>query len=125
MRAHSTPIAFFLAVIFSVVAGCSDNDPAPITTTPPDPDVTISVAPKAGSVPLGGTMTFGATVANATNTKVEWAVFSTAPAFGYISQTGLYTAPSTIEQDSILVYVEATASANGERADTAVIVVKR
>ena len=42
--------------------------------TPPPPTVTVTVAPATVSVPYGGTRTFTATVANATNTAVTWYV---------------------------------------------------
>jgi hypothetical protein len=68
---------------------------------------------------------FAATVSGPSNSKVEWAVFSSAPAFGYISQEGIYTAPASIASDSVVVYVQATSTANSEKSDTAMIVVHR
>ena len=125
MRAIGTTLVLSLAAFLTVAGGCSEKEIPTITNTPPDPNIAVAVTPKNGAMQTGGTMTFGAAITGTTNTKVEWAVFSSAPAFGYISQSGVFTAPSSIAGDSIVVYVEATSSANPGKADTAVIVVHK
>jgi hypothetical protein len=124
MRTYGTILALSFATVLAA-AGCSNTDVTPVDTAPPNPNVTISISPKTGAVQAGNTLAFGATIGSTMNKKVEWAVFSSAPAFGYISQSGLYTAPVSFEGDSLIVYVEATAAANNAKADTARIVVRR
>jgi hypothetical protein len=125
MRANGIALVLTLGAFLINVGGCSSNDITPVNVTPPDPNVAVSISPKSATVPVGGSMTLGAAITGSTNPGVEWAVFSTAPAFGYVSQTGVYTAPTSITGDSIVVFVEATAKANGEKSDTARIVVMR
>lgn len=122
MYSGNTSRILSLLAFSLLVASCSDKS-VPVNNNTPPPNVAVSISPKTKSVKVGESITFGASVTGANNTKVEWAVFSPAPAFGFISQTGVYTAPTTITSDSIMVYVEATSSANPEKADTAVVVV--
>lgn len=105
-----------------LTASCSDKS-VPVNNNTPNPNVAVSVSPKTKSIHVGETINFGANVSGTSNAKVEWAVFSDAPAFGFISQGGIYTAPASIAGDSIVVFVEATSSANPEKADTARVVV--
>jgi len=122
MRSGNTTLVLSLLALFILVASCSDKS-VPVNNNTPPPNVSVSVSPKTKSIKVGETITFGAAVSGATNTRVEWAVFSQASAFGFISQGGVYTAPTTITGDSILVYVEATSNANPGKADTATVVV--
>jgi hypothetical protein len=63
--------------------------------------VTVTIAPTGGSVVLGATQQFTATVGKAANQSVIWNVNGIAggnSAIGTISATGLFTAPQTLPQ---------------------------
>ncbi len=63
--------------------------------------VTVTIAPPNGSVVLGATQQFSATVANAANQSVTWNVNGIAGGnslVGTISPTGLFTAPQILPQ---------------------------
>ena len=58
------------------------------------PLVSISASPALAEVKAGATQQFTAAVTGTSNTAVEW---SLSPALGTISQTGLYTAPASLQ----------------------------
>ncbi len=85
------------AGVYHVVA-TSNADPtkratAIVTVVAPAP-VAIAVSPTTASLTAGGTRSFSATVTNATNTSVTWAVQEGATG-GTITSAGVYTAPAT------------------------------
>ena len=83
-----------LILAFSVagVLGCG-ADGGSTTPTPIEPNVAISISPATASTLVNQQTQFTATVTNATNTDVTWALQETAG--GMISK-GLYTAPGTV-----------------------------
>lgn len=105
MRRSTLPLVLF----FVFLGGCGDNG------TPP-PAISVSVSP--GTVQLNGgeTQQFTATVANATNTAVTWAVTGG----GNISSTGLYTAPSLVASQTAAT-VTATAQADTSKSAGATV----
>lgn len=84
------------------------------------PAITVTVSPAAPSVNAGLTQQFTATVANNSNTAVNWAVYGGA-ANGAISAAGLYTAPAT--PPSGTVTITATARADSTKSGTAAVTV--
>ena len=86
--------------------------------TPPPPAVSISVTPTTASVVAGGTQQFTATVTGSTNTAVTWSL--TGP--GAISNSGLYTAPSSLSTPAS-VTIKATAVADTTKSKTAAVTI--
>ena len=70
---------------------------------------TVTISPGYMNVPLGGTQQYTATVTGLTPATVTWGVTAGG---GTITQTGLYTAPSTLPKNSVLI--SATAKANSK-----------
>jgi hypothetical protein len=79
-------------VLSSSPAGCTGG--SPVLTQACSLPVTVSITPSPTAVDACKTVAFTATVANATNTAVTWAVQEGA-AGGTIATNGVYTAPST------------------------------
>ena len=78
---------------------------AQVTVIPPRP-VTVTVAPSTATVQTNATQQFTATVANSTNTAVNWSVNNVAggnATVGTVSATGLYTAPSVTSNLAVSV----------------------
>ena len=84
------------AIWFFGCAGAGGGSGPP---PPPPPSIQVSVSPAAGTVLLGATQSFSATVTNATDTSVSWSVNGIAGGSaqtGTISSQGLYTAPADL-----------------------------
>jgi uncharacterized protein (DUF1800 family) len=67
---------------------------------------TVTISPGYVNLPLGGTQQYKATVAGLTPATVTWGVTGG----GAITQTGLYTAPSTLPKGSVLITATSTAN---------------
>src|SRR5207244_4019719 len=80
--------------------------------------VMVSVSPASGTLFVGQTQQFTATVTNATNTAVTWSL-SPASA-GTISAAGVYTAPASIASQQT-VTITATSQADPNKTATATI----
>ena len=79
--------------------------------------VVVTVAPQTASVVVGGTVTFTATVANASNTSVVWSV---APSgCGTVTSAGVYTAPATAAACTVV----ATSQADPSKSASATVTV--
>jgi uncharacterized protein YjdB len=92
-----------------------------ITVTP----ISITLSPTSGSVSLGSTEQFTATVAGTTNTVVTWSVNGVDggnSTVGTISSTGLYTAPSTLPGPGT-VAVTATSQADSTVSASATVTI--
>jgi len=88
---------------------------------PPPPSITVNLAPTIGTVLLGETLSFTATVANATDTSVSWSVngvIGGTSQAGTISADGLYTAPLDLPSGGT-VQVTATSHADSAKSATA------
>jgi hypothetical protein len=78
------------------------------------PIVSVTTNPAATDVYTGSTQTFSATVANESNTAVNWQVNNVAggnSTLGTISSSGVYTAPATVSAP-LLVAIGAVSQAN-------------
>jgi uncharacterized protein YjdB len=99
------------------VADPTASGQAAITVLAPPPPVSVTIAPRTPSVTVGGTITFTATVANATDTRVTWSVLGTA--CGSITAAGVYTPPAAAATCS----VRGTSVADPSKSDTATVTV--
>src|SRR5437879_680618 len=91
------PIAqtIFLYTLALSLAACGSGGGGSVT--PPPAQITVAIAPNSGTVLLGNTLTFSATVTNTSDTSVSWSVNGISggsPQAGTISPDGLYTAPA-------------------------------
>jgi hypothetical protein len=102
-------------VLSSSPAGCTGGSPVLTQACVP---VSVSVAPSPAAVDACRTLTFTATVANATNGAVSWSVQEGA-AGGTITAAGVYTAPSTAGT----YHVVATSVADGTASATDAVTV--
>jgi len=84
--------------------------------------VEVTITPAESALLTGGTEQFYASVTGTANTGVAWTVAS-GP--GTISADGLYTAPATIDADTVRATVKVTASAQTSASATASIVITR
>jgi hypothetical protein len=125
-RSHRVPrhssFAFFPLVLVLALAACASgpggSSPPP---PPPPPQITVTIAPNSGTVLLGGTLPFSASVANTSDTSVSWSVNGISggsPQVGTISADGVYTAPADVPQAG-RVQVTATSHANSSKSSTA------
>src|SRR5947209_11327303 len=99
MRGSSVRASISSAVLLAglAVAGCSSGTTSSSTTTQA-PQVQVSVTGPA-QVRLGGNAQLYASVANSSNTSVNWQVNGVAggdATNGTISSSGLYTPPASI-----------------------------
>jgi hypothetical protein len=95
------------------------------TTTPPPPQITVTIAPNSGTVLLGNTLTFSASVTNTSDTSVFWSVNGISggsPQVGTISADGLFTAPADLPPGG-KVQVTATSHADSSKSSTAGVTV--
>ncbi len=77
----------------------------------------ITISPTSASITTSQTQQFTATVSGATNTGVTWSIN---PQIGTIDQTGLYTAPPTVN-GTTKVTVTATSQADATKSASATI----
>jgi len=92
---------------------------------PPPPSITVNITPNSGSVLLGDTLSFSASVSNTTNTGVTWSVNGVpggTPQAGTISADGLYTAPADLPAGGT-VQVTATSQANSSASASATVTI--
>jgi hypothetical protein len=68
---------------------------------------TVTISPGYVNLPLGGTQQYTATVSGLTPQTVTWSVTAGG---GSITQSGLYTAPSKLPKNSVLITAAATAN---------------
>lgn len=83
------------------------------------PAITVTIAKRDLTLPIGGTFTFEASVAGTTNRAVSWSIQEGSPQGGQITSAGVYTAPSTAGT----YHVKATSQADTARSDTVPVVV--
>lgn len=84
------------------------------------PVVTVSLSPATGTLGIGGTQQFTATVAGAVNTAVTWALACTGSDCGSISATGMYAVPGNIAQAGT-VTITATSVADSTKSASATV----
>ncbi len=115
---------FVLALGVSLTA-CGGGGGGGSITPPPPPQITVSITPASGSVLLGETLSFSATVSGTSNTAVTWSVSGIpggSPQVGTISADGLYTAPADLPPGGT-VQVTATCQADTSKSSTAAVAV--
>ncbi len=92
---------------------------------PPPPSIQVIVTPNSGTVLLGETLAFTASVSNSTDTSVIWSVSGItggSPQAGTISADGVYTAPADLPQGG-MVQVTATSHADSSKFATASVTI--
>ena len=92
---------------------------------PPPPSIQVTVTPNPGTVLLGETLAFTASVSNSTDTTVIWSVngfTGGSPQAGTISADGVYTAPADLPQGGT-VQVTATSHADSSKFATASVTI--
>ena len=99
------------------VADATASAQAAVTVTAPAPTVSVALSPRSPSVTTGGTITFTATVSNATDTRVTWSVQGTS--CGSITTAGVYTAPTAAKSCAVV----ATSVQDPTRSDTTTVTV--
>ena len=91
------------------------------TVLPPPPQISVTIAPNSGSVLLGNSLPFSATVTNTPDTSVSWSVNGISggsPQVGTISPDGLFTAPADLPAGG-KVQITATSHADSSKSSTA------
>src|SRR5208282_5887398 len=91
----------------------------------PPPSIQVVVSPNSGTVLLGETLPFTATVSNSTDASVVWSVNGVtggSPQAGTISADGVYTAPADLPQGGT-VQVTATSHADSSKFATASVTI--
>lgn len=99
----------------------SGTSPTPTPTPTPTPGVTVAVSPTSATVQTGKSQQFSATVTGSSTTTVEWEVNGVrggTTTSGFISSSGLYTAPSSVPSGGS-VSVTAVTDANSAVSATA------
>ncbi len=114
----------FMALVAGTwLLGCGGGGAGPVTSPPPPPPpaISVTVAPMSGSVLLGSSQSFSATVTNTPNTNVSWSVNDIPggnPSTGTIATNGVYTAPADLPS-STTVTITATSQADSTKSATA------
>jgi hypothetical protein len=125
MQPRSILKAIILVAPLALIIGCGKD----VTVDPPKPKPTdsihVTIEPTSGTMKVGESRQFTATVTGTSTTSVSWILHSSAPDYGSISPTGLYTAPAGIVGDSITVTITAASSVTPEALATATVVVRR
>ncbi len=119
---HEYPLAIALLAMGAWTLGCGGGGAGSVAPPPPPPpSITVSVTPTTGTVLLGETLTFAATVSNSTDTAVIWSVNEIAGGSaqaGTISADGVYTAPTDLPSGGT-VQVTATSHADSSKSGAA------
>ena len=104
------------------VQDTSKSGAAAVTINPEK--VQISISPSSGSVQLGATLQFTATVTGTANSAVFWSVnnfIGGQTGVGFIDQNGLYTAPANLPPNTLTV--SATSQEDTTKSAAAVLTV--
>jgi hypothetical protein len=118
--------ALVLLALGACTLGCGGGGAGSVAPpAPPPSSITVTVTPASGTVLLGETLNFTATVSNSTDNSVIWSVNGTpggSTQAGTISAGGLYTAPSDLPSGAS-VQVTATSHADSSKSATAAVTV--
>lgn len=117
---HHTAQTFFLFALTLSQAACGGGGGGGITTPPP-PQIAVAIAPNSGSILLGNSLPFSATVTNTADASVSWSVNGISggsPQVGTISPDGLFTAPADLPTGG-KVQITATSHADPSKSSTA------
>jgi hypothetical protein len=99
-----------------------------VANSPPPPPVGISISSTSASVRVKTTKQFTATVTNTTNKSVTWKVNGVtggSSAFGTISTSGLYKAPSNVPSPATFSVTAISAADTSKSASASVTVTRR
>lgn len=100
---------------------------ASVTVVNPPPPVSVTISPTSATVRVNRTRTFTATVQNATDTSVKWAVNGIVGGnftIGTISSLGTYKAPNSVPPGGS-VQVSAISNADPTKSAAAVVVISK
>ena len=119
-------LAVVLLAMGAWTLGCGGGGAGSVAPPPPPPpSITVNVTPNSGTVLLGETLAFVASVSNTTDTAVIWSVNGTTGGSvqaGTISADGVYTAPVDVPPGG-MVQVTATSHADISKSSTAGVTV--
>jgi Fe-S cluster assembly iron-binding protein IscA len=118
----SSPTPSQIKVTATSVADSTKSANATVTITGP---VSVNISPASVPVVTGASQQFTASVNGSSNTAVSWSIAGkgcTGAACGVITSAGLYTAPATVPNPS-LVTVTATSAADSTKSNTASVTV--
>lgn len=124
IASHSTLRWCVLLAATILLHGCGGGSTGSGIIPPPPPppqSVSIAISPTSSSILLGDSLTFSATVKNASNTNVTWSVNGIpggSASTGTISSSGIYTAPTDLPASAV-VNVTATSEADTTKSATA------
>lgn len=130
-RYRQTTLALaLLLLLFSAgtwMLGCGGGSAGVVSSppTPATPSIVVMVTPTSGSILLGNSQTFTATVTNSTNTAVSWSVngiVGGSISSGTITTGGVYTAPADLPSPAV-IQVTATSQADSTKSATAQLVI--
>jgi hypothetical protein len=125
-RPHPAVWPGALLALGFLLAGCGGGSgSAAITLPPPPPVISVTISPLSGTILLGNSEPFAATVTNTSNTGVTWSVNGVAggtAATGTISASGTYTAPADLPASPV-VQITATSLADASASATAQITI--
>ena len=109
--------------MIAMLAACGSSNPTIATSS--TTGVTVTITPTTASLQLGKTQQFTATVTGSTNVSVTWKVNDVVggnSTIGTVSQSGLYTAPSTAPSPNT-VSVTAVSAADTSKSASAQVTV--
>ena len=122
---HRFALATILLAMGASILGCGGGGAGSGTQPPPPPLIAVSVTPVTGTVLLGETLSFSATVTNTPDTTVTWSVNGItggSAQAGTISADGVYTAPADLPSGGT-VQVTATSHADATKSATAKVTI--
>jgi hypothetical protein len=118
--------ALVLLAMGAWTLGCGGGGAGSVAPPPPPPSsISVSVTPTSGSVLLGNSLNFTASVSGTGNTAVTWSVNGIAGGStqtGTISTSGAYTAPVDLPASGT-VQVTATSQADSTKSSTASVTI--
>ncbi len=124
-RAHRRSAQTSFLIALSVFLAACASGGGGISTTPPPPPITVTIIPNSGTVLLGNTLSFSASVSNSSDTSVLWSVNAIpggSAQVGTISADGVFTAPADLPSGG-QVQVTATSHADPSKSSTAGVTV--
>lgn len=123
---HRFALACVLLAMGAWILSCGGGGAGSVTPPPPPPpSIQVVVTPNSGTVLLGETLAFTASVFNSTDTAVIWSVNGItggSSQAGTISADGVYTAPADLPQGGT-VQVTATSHADSSKFATASVTI--
>jgi hypothetical protein len=123
---HHLTLVLVLLTTGAWTLGCGGGGAGSVAPpTSPPPSIQTEITPRSGTVLLGETLSFTATVNNSTNASVQWSVNGInggSSQVGLISADGVYTAPADLPPGGT-VQVRATSNADSSSFATASVTI--